>query len=86
MLNLFVHTGYDADYVDTCNLIWNISLEKNFNRWWSLRIEGYDLLGQLSNVERIVNANSSTETWRNSLPSYFMIHINFRFNSKKDIN
>lgn len=51
-------------------------------RPWSLRLEGFDLLHQLSNTRRVLNAQGITETWTNSLPSYVMLHLTYRWNKQ----
>lgn len=52
-------------------------------RPWSLRLEGFDLLHQLSNTRRVLNAQGITETWTNSLPSYVMLHLTYRWRSAR---
>lgn len=51
-------------------------------RPWSLRITAHDLLHQLSNTRRVVNAQGITETWVNSVPSYVMVHLLYRWNKQ----
>ena len=48
-------------------------------RPWTLTIKGHDLLQQLSNTVRILNAQGITETWYNSVPSYVMLSLTYRF-------
>ena len=42
----------------------------------------YDILGQISNVRHVLNAQGRTEMWYNTLPRYFMFHVSYRFNKK----
>lgn len=42
--------------------------------------DGYDILHNLSNVFYTVNAQARTETYANTLPRYFMFHIQWKFN------
>ena len=51
-------------------------------RPWSVTLEGFDLLHQLSNTRRVLNSQSITETWTNSLPSYVMLHLTYRWNKQ----
>jgi hypothetical protein len=54
-------------------------------------LDGLDLLRQLSNVTRTMNAQGITETYSNVIPRYLMLHASYRFNivpkknSKRDI-
>ena len=45
-----------------------------------IRDSGIDILGQISNVQHVVNAQGRTETWVNSQPRYAMPHAIWRFN------
>jgi len=38
-----------------------------------------DLLHQLSNTTYEVNAQGRTETMRNTLPRYLMLHVSYKF-------
>lgn len=51
-------------------------------RPWSLRITAHDLLHQLTGIRRVVNAQGITETWVNSVPSYVMVHLLYRWNKQ----
>lgn len=48
-------------------------------RPWTLRITCHDLLRQLSNTRRVLNAQGITEMWYNSVPAYVMLHLCYRF-------
>ena len=48
-------------------------------RPWTLRITCHDLLKQLSNTRRTINAQGITETWYNTVPSYLMLSLTYRF-------
>ena len=45
-------------------------------------IDGFDILGNLSNVQRYVNAQGRTETRYNVVPCYAMLHVLYRLNKK----
>ena len=50
-------------------------------------LDGFDILGQLNNVTRTLNAQGRTETFTNVMPRYALLHIVWRFNKqpvKKD--
>ena len=79
---MFSRRGYDDNSMNDNNLVWNARLSRNFLKGGNLVVvlDGYDILGQISNVRRTVNAQGRVETWYNSLPSYFMAHIIYRLN------
>ena len=43
-------------------------------------IPAFDILGNLSNVRRTLNAQGRTETWYNVIPRYVMAHVVYRLN------
>ena len=43
-------------------------------------LDGFDILGQLDNVTRTLNAQGRTETYTNVLPRYGLLHVVYRFN------
>ena len=45
-------------------------------------VDGFDLLGNLSNVNRTVNAQGRTETRYNVVPRYAMLHVIYRLNKQ----
>ena len=68
-LTMFSRRGYEGSSMNTDNLIWNARLSYTMLKGritWML--DGFDLLGQLDNVTRVVNAQGRTETYTNVLP------------------
>lgn len=43
-------------------------------------LDGFDILGNLSNVRRTPNAQGRTETYYNVIPRYAMLHAVYRLN------
>jgi hypothetical protein len=85
-LKMYSRRGYSDSFMNTNNLIWNASVGSSFfNGKMITRLEGFDLLHQLSSVQYYVNGQGRTEIWRNSIPSYVMLHLIYRlnFNPKK---
>ena len=80
-LKMYSRRGYTDSSMNADELVWNASLSYPFwkNRF-VLRLEGFDLLSKLSNVYYSVNAQGQTETWRNCVPSYVMLHLQWKFN------
>lgn len=61
--------------------VWNIRLSKSFLKGNLVAmIDGYDILGQLSNVVIDINAHGRTEARYNTLPRYAMLHLLYRLN------
>ena len=82
-LNLYSHRGYEDNGMNTDDLVWNARLSK---RVWSGRLtfilDGFDILQNLSNITKSLNAQGRTETYRNVIPRYFMLHAVYRLNIK----
>ncbi|MBQ0142005.1 MAG: TonB-dependent receptor [Prevotellaceae bacterium] len=81
-ITMFSKRGYQDSEMNTDHLIWNMSLSKSFlkGKPLMLKVEGVDLLHQLSNTSMIVNAQGRTEVWYNSIPHYIMLHAVYKFN------
>lgn len=84
-LTMYHRRGYDDHSMNDNHLLWNANLSRSFgkDKAWTLKLVGYDLLHQFSNVQRTLNAQGLTETWVNSLPAYAMLHVIYKFNSHK---
>ena len=64
-------------------LVWNARLSKRFMHGNLVCIlDGFDILGQLSNVRRTVNAQGRVESYYNVTPRYAMLHLICRFNKQ----
>lgn len=75
--------GYTADEMNGTDLVWNARLTYPLAKGrLLLALDGFDILGQLSNVTRTVNAQSRTETRTNTLPRYALLHAIWRFNKQ----
>ena len=44
------------------------------------RLEAFDILHKLSNTQIVINGQGRTETVRNTLPRYVMLHLSYNFN------
>ena len=67
--------------MNTNELVWNARLTKRLLRGnLLLQLDGFDLLGNLSNVRRSINAQGKTETFYNVIPSYCLLHVVWRLN------
>ena len=80
---MYSRRGYGSSALNTNDFVLNASVSQPL---WKGRliakVEGFDLLHQLSSVDYSVNAQGRTETWARSLPHYVMLHLVFHFNRK----
>ena len=79
-LKMYSRRGYVEKSMNADDLIWNAGISYPF--WKNqlvVRLEAFDLLRNLSNIYYNVNAQGETETWRNCIPSYWMLHIGWKF-------
>ena len=82
-LNLFSRRGYNESSMNDDHLVWNLNLSRAFlkSKALVLRLEAHDILGQLSDVYTVINAQGRTDTWYNSMPRYALLHVCYKFNS-----
>lgn len=77
---LYGRRGYADKSFNTDNLVWNMRVAKKFlNGRLTVLLDGFDVLGNISNVRQTVNAQGRTETWHLSIPRYAMLHAVYRF-------
>ena len=82
-LTLYSRRGYSEPSMNTNELVWNARLAKKLMKGnLTLMFDGFDLLGNLSNVRRTINAQGRTETFRNVIPSYGLLHAVYRLNKQ----
>ena len=78
-LNMNSKRGYNDSSLNRNDLIWNayanINLLKNS---LTLKLEAYDLLHQLSNINVNINGQGRTETTYNTLPRYIMLRLTYK--------
>lgn len=80
-LTLYSRYGYSDRTMNTNNLVWNGSVKRTFGNF-TFMLDGFDMLGKLSNVRRSINAQGRTEVWYNTVPSYVMLHMVYRLHVK----
>ena len=79
--NIYSRRGYTESSMNTNNYVWNARiLYKMMRGSLLLMLDGFDILHNLSNVNYTVNAQARTETYTGVVPSYFMFHIQWKFN------
>ncbi len=75
--------GYADNSMNTNELVWNAQLSHSFLKGNALTVmlQWYDILHKQSNFSRSINAMRRSDTQYNSINSYAMIHVIWRFNS-----
>ena len=82
-LTMYARRGYSEPSMNTNELVWNARLAKRLMHGnLTLLFDGFDLLGNLSNVRRTINAQGRTETFYNVIPSYGLFHAIYRLNKQ----
>ena len=67
--------------MNTDELVWNARLSKQvWKKRLTFALEGFDILHNLSAVTHTLNGQGRTETYRNVIPSYGMLHVIYRLN------
>ena len=78
-ITMYSRRGYIDNSMNTNELVWNARLTKRMIKGKLLiQLDAFDLLGNLSNVRRIINAQGKTETFYNIIPSYCLLHLTWR--------
>lgn len=74
--------GYSDATMNTTELIWNARLQQSFLREKNLivSVEWNDILGQRSNISRMISATQRSDSWSNSIYSYGMLRVMYNFN------
>ena len=73
--------GYNDESMNTTELVWNAQLQQSFLKQKNLilALEWYDILGQRSNISRMISATQRSDTWTNSIYSYGMLRLTYTF-------
>jgi len=80
-ITYLTNSGYSDGYKQK-EVIWNAAASKTFlkNNQGTIRFKYYDILQQRSNISRINTATYTQDSEYNTLGSYFMVHLIYRFN------
>lgn len=83
-INWNTNSGYTGGY-ELNEVLWNASASKSFLKGnaATIRIKMYDILKQRSNISRSITANYTRDSEYNTLNSYFMVHLIYRFSAFK---
>ena len=80
-IRVSVNRGYSDKEMNKTEAVWNARLTKNFLKGrLQFMLDGFDLLGQLSNHRYVLNCQGRIESYTNAIPRYAMLHATYRFN------
>ena len=78
---MYSRRGYGSASLNRDDFVVNASLSQSFlSGKLILRLDGFDLLHQLSPTDYVINAQGRTVTTYRSLPHYLMLHAVWHFN------
>ena len=73
--------GMEDKSLNVDQVVWNGKLSRSFCKGkLTAVLEGYDILGKLKNIQYYVNSEGATSYWVRSIPSYGMLHLQYRLN------
>ena len=74
--------GYSDASLNANELLWNAQIAQSMltGKALTLSLQFYDILRQQSNLSRVINAVSRTDTEYNSINSYIMLRATYRLN------
>jgi hypothetical protein len=76
----YSHRGYSDPDMNTDELIWGARMSRSLLKGkLTLSLEGFDLLGQLSNRRYDINEQGRTETYTNVISQYVMVRATYNF-------
>ena len=82
-VDVYSRRGYTDSRFNTDDVIWPASLSRSILKGsLNFRLEAFDILGQINRTAYTINAQMQTETWRNVLGRYVMLHATYRLNFK----
>ena len=87
-LKMYSRRGYGDTSMNRDDLVWNASISRSFPNPFGkraggtlvARLEGFDILGQLSSTQLFINGQGRQETIYNTLPRYLMLHLTYNWN------
>lgn len=75
--------GYEDKALNTNEFVWNAQVSQSFlkGKPLTLSLQFYDILQNRSNFSRSISSMARTDSENNSINSYAMLHLIYRFNS-----
>lgn len=72
------------NFMDDNSLVWNARLSKTFLKGaLSVNLDAFDILGQISQTQVVMDSQGRTETWANTLPRYVLLRCSYKLNLGK---
>lgn len=72
--------GYEDNALNTTDWIWNARVERSWlNGRLTAKVDAYDILNRINNVNVRINSLGRTETWTNSMSRYVLLTLAWRF-------
>ena len=79
-LTMHSRRGYADEEMNDNRLYWDATLTKSWKQGrWIAKLKGYDLLGQVSHWQYLVNSQGRYETWTNNMRRYVLFSLAYRF-------
>lgn len=86
-LKMFSRRGYGDASLNQDDLVWNASISRTLANPFgkkaggslTMRLEGFDLLSQLTNTSIVINGQGRAVAVSNTLPRYVMLHLTYNF-------
>ena len=80
-ITMYSRRGYSEPSLNTNDLVWNARISYTMMKGnMVLMLDGFDILGNLSNITSSLNGQGRTEIRRNVLPQYVLFHIQYKLN------
>ena len=84
-IKMYSRRGYADRSLCTDDLLWNAQISRPFCRGRLLvAAKAFDILHQISSTHTTFNSQGRIETWQLSLPSYFMLSVQLKFNKNPE--
>lgn len=72
--------GYEDNALNNTDWIWNARVERSWlNSRLTAKVDAYDILNRINNVNVRINSLGRTETWTNSMSRYVLLTLIWRF-------
>ncbi len=80
-LTLYCRRGYTDRSLNANYWVWNAQINRNlWHGRLNIGLKAYDIFRQISQTLVTINGQGRTETWNRSIPRYFMLHLQWKFN------
>lgn len=82
-ITMYSRRGYSSTELNTDDFVWNVRISKSVMKGRLVfMLDGFDILGNLSNVDFSLNGQGRMEIRRNVLPSYAMFHVQYKLDKQ----